>query len=822
MRLKIFLILLICMGVILSANTAIGAEFWQRMSTPFFDSVKTMAIDLTGRIFAGFCMSTDGGISWSGSITGSQPYSMVTAQDNSNLAALGSNGIYRRLSQGSYWDRVSTQASYGPFGIDGQGHIYAGTTIWGLFRSDDNGASWYHFGLYLPTRDFCVDLHGNIVCVYGGRDSVYYYNVASNQWRNTARLGFNAKYIRKTPAGMLFSVNPDTVQGGVYASNDSGLTWQRILNARDITGISLRNQTDIYVSTKDGHLNYSPNNGENWQTKETPANSIIAMQVIADSIIWLSSYEKGVLQSTDLGNNWETIGPTFPDVRAICFGPSNEVYAATIRGLFKFENSTYTWLKLYNEYRGISDVTIDSAGRILINLLDGGGVRRSPDNGVTWDTVTSLPSFSRMLYYPNGEIFAVNASGYYDGLYRSTDNGLNWELIYSNNPIRDIIMASDGSLVIDKVNSASSDIFRSTDLGASWIRAESTYITYTLAGDGTGTLWAAGYSVLKSTDNGISWRSIAESHYGGPFVKLIYCAGGDLIGITSYDLGTFTLNISRDGGSTWSTIRSAYSTPGLNSAISTSQGKIVMGCNGPNWSNGILISRGVISDISDIWPGDMDNNGLVEAADILPLAEHWQQSTPARDAVDFRWIPRIDFLWQQVPDEAYADANGNGIVDISDFLAIGLNWHKTHPVTGTIIKYDSNLNITEKQVLLELLKSVRGGNGEFSSELQAYIEGLLSGQTPENISLFDNYPNPFNSETIIRYSLASASKVEIKIFDINGRLVKYFPSINQLPGAYQVVWNGTNNCGLLVGSGVYFLRLECEGRAKAIKTVLLK
>lgn len=93
---------------------------------------------------------------------------------------------------------------------------------------------------------------------------------------------------------------------------------------------------------------------------------------------------------------------------------------------------------------------------------------------------------------------------------------------------------------------------------------------------------------------------------------------------------------------------------------------------------------------------------------------------------------------------------------------------------------------------------------------------------PGQFSLAQNYPNPFNMETLISFSLARSAEVELTIFDVLGRRVQTL-SYGYLPaGEHQVAWNGTNEQGLEVASGLYFYRLTTGATSLTRKMVLLK
>ncbi len=99
-----------------------------------------------------------------------------------------------------------------------------------------------------------------------------------------------------------------------------------------------------------------------------------------------------------------------------------------------------------------------------------------------------------------------------------------------------------------------------------------------------------------------------------------------------------------------------------------------------------------------------------------------------------------------------------------------------------------------------------------------------NGIIPADYSLYQNYPNPFNPTTVISYNLPEASIINLKVYDVLGRVVKTLVSQEQPAGVYRVNWNGDNDFGSKVASGVYIYRIEA-GAGKFIQTrkmILLK
>jgi C1A family cysteine protease len=95
--------------------------------------------------------------------------------------------------------------------------------------------------------------------------------------------------------------------------------------------------------------------------------------------------------------------------------------------------------------------------------------------------------------------------------------------------------------------------------------------------------------------------------------------------------------------------------------------------------------------------------------------------------------------------------------------------------------------------------------------------------TPRPINnLADAYPNPFNPSTTIKYSLANDTPVNLSIYNVNGQLIRTLVNKDQKSREYSVVWNGKDNRGNAVQSGVYFYRITTNSFAQSKKFVLLR
>jgi hypothetical protein len=100
-------------------------------------------------------------------------------------------------------------------------------------------------------------------------------------------------------------------------------------------------------------------------------------------------------------------------------------------------------------------------------------------------------------------------------------------------------------------------------------------------------------------------------------------------------------------------------------------------------------------------------------------------------------------------------------------------------------------------------------------------EGEIA-QRPSEFELYQNYPNPFNPETQIEYALKKTGHVTLYIYNILGEKVKTLLEQDQPAGFYQINWDGKNDNGKSVSSGLYLYKLEVNGFSETKTMLLLK
>jgi hypothetical protein len=338
-----------------------------------------------------------------------------------------------------------------------------------------------------------------------------------------------------------------------------------------------------------------------------------------------------------------------------------------------------------------------------------------------------------------------------------------------------------------------------------------------------------------------------------------------------------------------------------------------------------------------VWPGDTNNDGIVNQADVLPLGLFWRQTGPVRTNASTNWVGQIATPWTN-KNSTYADANGDGIVNQADVLPLGLNWHKTHDLNPLFNENAEPISALYKPCSAQLSCKINGASNpgqEFSIEIYASdvtnlfgiafeliyspttsLEPILTeagmwmgddvvffpnidtnagtisigitrkagqggvngsgivakikmkmsvdstvGDTtelilqslsandpngrsitfelinktlvtnvksaqgdlvPTNFDLKQNFPNPFNPETTIQYDLPTAEYIQIDVFNVLGQKIRTLIDSQKQAGSFTHVWDGRNDQGEFVVSGLYMYCIQAGSFVEMRKMLLMK
>ena len=214
---------------------------------------------------------------------------------------------------------------------------------------------------------------------------------------------------------------------------------------------------------------------------------------------------------------------------------------------------------------------------------------------------------------------------------------------------------------------------------------------------------------------------------------------------------------------------------------------------------------------------DVNRDDTVNLADLVAIASNFAD-------------PDLEALAQM---NIYPDVNGDGLVNLIDLL-IAASEIDAAAAAPTLSKNQiEKYNLTAKDLAawIQLAKQLDLTETNLQQGIDV-LEQLLAilrtqDRLPKNTALLPNYPNPFNPETWIPYQLAKTSDVSISIHSADGKLVRSL-ELGQLPaGVYKhksraAYWDGRNEFGESVASGVYFYTLTADDFTNSHKMIIRK
>ncbi|RMF59074.1 MAG: T9SS C-terminal target domain-containing protein [Calditrichaeota bacterium] len=101
------------------------------------------------------------------------------------------------------------------------------------------------------------------------------------------------------------------------------------------------------------------------------------------------------------------------------------------------------------------------------------------------------------------------------------------------------------------------------------------------------------------------------------------------------------------------------------------------------------------------------------------------------------------------------------------------------------------------------------------------IDEPITSHQPQTYQLMQNYPNPFNPGTTIAFYLPAPSEVTLTVYDITGQKVRTLFQGQASPGEHQIYWDGKNEAGETVSSGVYVYQLNANQTFQAVRKMIL-
>ncbi|MXZ01341.1 hypothetical protein F4Y93_12125 [Candidatus Poribacteria bacterium] len=192
---------------------------------------------------------------------------------------------------------------------------------------------------------------------------------------------------------------------------------------------------------------------------------------------------------------------------------------------------------------------------------------------------------------------------------------------------------------------------------------------------------------------------------------------------------------------------------------------------------------------------DVNTDGITNVLDLILVAQH---------------------LGEDASANPQSDVNGDGTINVLDLIVVAQHLGEPNAAgaPSNLVIETLELDPATIQTWIAQAEAENDGSLAFRHGIEN-LRRLLASLLPEVTALLPNYPNPFNPETWIPYHLAEPADVTVRIYATNGVLVRTLPLGHQVAGLYEsrsraAYWDGKNEVGEPVASGVYFYTLSTE------------
>jgi photosystem II stability/assembly factor-like uncharacterized protein len=648
---------------------------------------------------------------------------------------------------------------------------------------------------------------------------------------------------------------------GIFKSGDAGLTWLQVAPASIVgnrcsqMAVDPINSNIVYFAGNLGVFK-STNAGLNWTNTNSGTNAnCLFIDPSSTQTIYISTGGTNagqIKKSTNAGASWTTLAGGLPGSMGriqldmaktdpqVLFASIAASSGGSLLGLYRTTDGGTTWTLRASSpnYLGSqgwydnavtihpTDPNIVVVGGIdlYVSTNSGSGlVQRS-----SWSTTNSQnmthADIHRLAY--NGTNLFCMSDG---GVYKSTNNGNNWvDLNYDISTLQ--YQSADYDITNTQMlqgGTQDNNKMTSTNGGVDWNQRTTGDGGYTIV-DPVNTNFVYGQyvngSIQRSNNAGVSFTNITPSgSTGGLFYNPYEMAPGDhnTIVFGRADIWKTTNAQTASTGSGWTQIATTGVVGGSVSAIGiswtninkiyigTSNGRILVTTNnGSSWSTLTgypYVSDFVVDNANDnICYATLGGTGGQHVLKTTDGGATWNNITSnlpniAANSIVLRTAtPRMIIVG----------------TDIGVFQSIdeGASWVSFNSGLPAVEVYDMKY----KQAAGIILAATHG-RGCWTFDLGSVLGVDPYSVIPKEYSLSQNFPNPFNPETKIKFGVPKPGSVKLNIYDASGRVVSELINQNMNPGTFEVTWNASN-----YSSGVYFYKIESEGFTETKKMILIK
>jgi Secretion system C-terminal sorting domain len=653
-------------------------------------------------------------------------------------------------------------------------NLFAGTQGNGIFRSVDNGTSWTACNTGLP--------------------------IYVNTVRTIAVSGSNLF------AGVL--------GGGVFVSNNHGASWTAVNSG--LTNLEVYTVvvfgTKLVAGTYGGGTFFSDNNGVNWTAMNTGLGSLeIKTLAVCGTDLYSGTFFDGVyrLRISRKGNSWKEFNKGMSASNNIINLTSlgTDLFAGTSVGVYLSANGKpwrlrNTGISTYYYAQGFARI-----GNNTFVATQNAGVFVSINNGKNWTQVNTglTETWLRSLASNGSTLYAgANRGG---GVFISANLGTSWAA--SNTGLNASNISAITTSGTNLIAGAQNGVYYSANNGATWTSAGLTYQASSFVSNAAGLfVGTTDNGVYFSNDNGVSWTARHNGLQGQ--VNALAVKGSNIFAATGG-----AIYVSANNGATW--IPTSMTGRSV-SSFAVIGNSIFAGINRGNTTptqDGVYRSTddGVTwTVVNPGWTGYVEVNGLAVIGTDLYASVNRAESGPGIYVTSDQGTS-----WTKVSNwslHKYAVSGSNLFGSLNDGVFVsstgGTSWTAVN--SGL-----TNKNIDALTVIGTDLLAGSFGAGIWTRPLIQMPKQSSYEYLPAQFVLNQNYPNPFNPSTTITYSIPEDGMVQLRVFDVYGRVVSELENGIKMAGSYSAVLDAHS-----LSSGVYYYRLETNDQILTRSMILMK
>ncbi len=656
----------------------------------------------------------------------------------------------------------------------------------GMFKSTNDGQSWYRLNNVKSSTGVFYGIGSNLVCSFYNSNipsGLYYSSNAGLNWSIGSGLPNNIAPQSLSANGNTFYLYWNS-PAGFYISDNFGVSWT-LVNSEFLSIMNMVfTGSTIYASTAGTtKVIMSTNNGSNWINISGNLPPYYNESNYAITVLNGNLYKGyggfnvtgGIYKTTNNGQNWFAINNGLSNSNIYClFNDGTNLFAGTQTGVFKSTNGGDLWSAINSGTESsICKTIIKKGSNLFAGYLGKGGLYKSSDSGNNWTLNVTGFNGQNIYYIANmgNKIFATMGG---NGVWKTLNNGINWTKVSNGLPNYDDFYAdgltSDGANLFLNFRDTNftNRIYKSSDEGNNWINSNSG-------------ITSSSINCIEANNN-----TVFAGTNAGLFVSTNSGNNWTLLGLDT------------------SAIR-AIAFQGTNNIFLTTSYKIFQSTNsGVNWI-----------DIT----GNLQVLGLREIEIVnQTIIVTQKESIHRRNISGGNWSLCINGLPANTEIEAISIINGNYImIGIEEVEAIylsdnlGDNWINV-----------SDGSPRESAFCPAILVGTNvfvGTDASLYKRPLSEIIGIqnISTEIPGSYSLSQNFPNPFNPVTNINFDIIAKGNVKLFIYDILGRKISTLVNEVLQPGSYKIDWDAAN-----FPSGVYFYKLEAGSFSETKKMILIK